>query len=353
VKEQFPLAFGQREGVALSDFHEAYNAVAEKAIETAAPSFLAETHKVQWTLVTASLGLISLALFKIGKVKIGDSTVDVDRQVFVWYAAFVIALLVAFAFRAWLDLHRASLAREKDDERNDRIRALVVRVWNIRSLEQNGWFELFHQIGLRYTQFQRIRSKKSADELPEESAAALLPLDMEAARKDPELAAQLSAQAEFVANFLDELDGDLRTFRVAVEAHDAAHDKEPDQVDPVFDPGALGPRLARSRKVEELYEKHLEPWFDARSKLSSAFVHTAIDKRTERERLMLEAQRNLQRKTRRIRRLYAWCEISPPVALALIVVLYVLANLPPQGGGGPHATSDGAAATLRRATLVP
>jgi hypothetical protein len=353
VREQFPLAFGQREGVSLGEFHEAYNALAEKAIEAAAPSLLAETHKVQWALVAASLGLISLVLFKIGKIKIGDSVVDVDRQVFVWYAVFVIALLIAFAFRARLDLQRASLAQAKNQERNNRIRTLVVGVWNTRTLEQNGLFELFDQIGRRYTQYKRIHSKKSAEDFPEEAASPSLPLNMDAARKDPEIAAQISAQEEFIANLLDELDRDLQSFKAAVEALDAVPDKERDPLDEVIDPQALGRALARGRKLDELYDKLLEPWFSARSKLSSEFLGAAMDKRTERERLMLESQLNLMRKTLHIRRLYVWCEISPPVALALIVVFYVLANLPAQGSGSLHTPSSGASATLRHGTQAP
>lgn len=81
VKAEFPLVFGAKDLVSSDDFYQAYNAVAEHSIRATDPPLKSVTHKHQWTLMGAAIGLIALVLFKVGKIKVADAVINVDRQV--------------------------------------------------------------------------------------------------------------------------------------------------------------------------------------------------------------------------------------------------------------------------------
>lgn len=324
IKAQFPLMFGTKEMVSTADFYQAYNAIAEHSIKAADPALKSETHKHQWTLAGASIGLIALILFKVGKIKIAEALVVIDQQVLIWYAVFVAALLLTFMLRAALDLKRASLARKKDSEKLLTLSELVEMAWARKNIQQYYWLELFHQIGERYAAYHDAAASTSNAEPFEQPDTRVLKLDIASLRKLEEFGSQIELHESFVASLLKDLDRDVERFKDEVMEYDS-----PPRQNATL---AGGSRWARYKKVQELFDQNLKRWFDARNSMADAALDAAIDKRSKRESQMLDAQLQLLRQAQSIRRLYAFLEIALPAALALTSVVYAIRTVLPEGG---------------------
>lgn len=312
IRAQFPLIFGDKEMVPASQFYEAYNAVAEHSIRSSEPALKSETHKHQWTLAATSIGLIALILFKVGDIKIGNTTVTVNRNVLIWYGVFLLAMLLSFLLRAMLDLRRAALARNKDSEKLSVLTDLVQMAWARRNIQQYFWMELFYQIGLRYAAYYKARS--NTDDEPSLGQIDMrVKLDIESLRKLEDFREEICAHEEFVNKLVANLDSDLQRFEDKVLEHDH----------PIISPQSRGHKdWERFSAVTALYDRHLKAWFEARNSLSSATLDAATDKRAMLETKMLDAQLALLQQARTIRRLYAFSEIAVPTILAVGALTY-------------------------------
>jgi hypothetical protein len=318
VRRQFSLLFGGDDLVPSAQFFETYNAVADYSMRTAEPAFKAETHKLQWTLLTSSLGLLALILFKVGSIKIGDVSVTVNHDVLTWYGGFLVALMLSFLLRARLDFSRAELARRKDADKISQLGRLVDAAFLKRRIQHYFWIELFNQIGERYDSYGRISGGQLAAELTHTDIPNY-DLDLEKLKDFEEYSTQIESHGAFVKAFIVDLDADLGRFENRLGELDertrrARRSGDADSLDV----HALG-HFSASRA---LFDKYLKPWFDAKSTLSSELLDVVVDKRATREFHMQEAQLSLLEKARKIRALYAFTEIALPVGLALAALAY-------------------------------
>lgn len=318
VREQFPLLLGKKEMVTKTEFQEAFNAVAEQGMKWAEPALQSETHKHQWTLVGASVALFVIVLFNVGKIKVGEATIDVDRQVLLWYSAFLMALLLTYLIRAGLDLKRAALAREKDAEKLSVLSDMIEVAWLRRNIEHYFWLELFHQIGARYGVYHRARSPRDSEPF-EHIDMRILKLDLAALQKDDVLAPEIAAHEDFVSRLIQAMDVDVERFSdklleyedtISTSAHSKLHSDHD-----------------RFTKVGELFERYLQPWFDARTKLTDEQAEKILEKGATREERMLEAQLSLLTRAKRIQGAYAMTEIALPSLLAAGAVVYAVSTV--------------------------
>lgn len=319
VKTEFPLIFGAKDLVSTADFYNGYNVVAEHSIRATNPPLKSETHKHQWTLMGAAIGLIALVLFKVGKIKIAEAVINVDRQVVTWYAVFVSALLLTFLLRAALDLKRASLTLKKDSEKLTALSDTVEMAFAVRNIQHYYWLELFHQIGERYTVY--LDATASA---PEAIKALnvdmrIINLDIKTLKEVSEFHSQIEGHEAFITSLVKDLDKDVARFKDKVDAYNHSLKNE-----------ALDVRVSDWKHfshIEELFDRHLKPWFDAREALTDAVLDAVLDKGAMRESQMLDAQLKLLRKAKIIRRMYSLSEILLPSILALASVIYAVESI--------------------------
>ena len=323
IRNQFPLIFGDRDLVSSADFYEAYNAVAEYTVKSSEPALKSESHKQQWSLAGASIGLIALILFKVGELKIGDVKVAVDSKVLVWYAVFLSILLATFLLRASLDLKRAALARNKDSNKLDLLKDLVQTAFVKRNLQQFFWLELFHQIGLRYETYSKAQVTDPNDAPHERIDMRILKMDIAGLKKLEEFSAEIVSHEEFVEDMVRQLDSDAQRFLNRVLEYD----------NPVMSKSTLqeSGSWGRFSSVTQYFDTYLKAWLDARDALSSVSLDVSLDKRAMRETVMLDAQLALLRKARNITRLYTFTEIALPTLLALSALGYVVFTLHASG----------------------
>ena len=323
IRREFPLLFGGDDLVPSAQFFEAYNAVADYSIRTAEPAFKPETHKLQWTLLTSSLGLLALILFKIGSIRIGDASVSVNRDVLTWYGGFLLALMLSFILRALLDFSRAELARRKDADKLTQLGCLVDAAYLKRRIQHYFWIGLFNQMGERYDAYGKIAQSQPILDLPH-TEIPNYELDIEALKEIEEYSAQIESHDAFVKALIASLDADLGRFENRLGEFDERIRRARQNDDPY----ALEMlELKRFPNSRALFDQYLKPWFDVRGKLASDMLDTVLDVRATREWRMLEAQLGLQRKARGIRRLYAFTEIALPLGLAIAALAYDVRTL--------------------------
>lgn len=327
VRRQFPLLFDDQAAVSTADFQHAYNAVAEYAVAAARPALQPETHKQQWLLASASIGLIALIFFKVGELKVADVQVAVDGKVLIWYAVFLALLLASFLLRAWLDIRRAGLAREVDADRLYRLQNLVEAATTRRNLQLYHWLELCHQIELRYAAYDRAQSTAPSSAPFEPSDLRVLQLDTAALKQREAFRAEVESHERFVDGLVRQLEADSQRFQDKVAEHDHP----------------LRPRTGTSRRfsaVSDHFDRYLGPWFAMRNATTDLLARQALDRRERPEMAMLSGQLALLKKTRAISRLYLFTEIALPSLLALSALAYAMSTL--CGGGDAQAPASAA-----------
>ncbi|URI11985.1 hypothetical protein MW290_32170 (plasmid) [Aquincola tertiaricarbonis] len=316
VRLQFPLLFGEKELVTNTEFELAFNAIAEQGIKWAEPALKPETHKHQWTLVGTSIALYALVLFNVRKVQIGTASISVDRQVIIWYSVFAFALLLTFLLRASLDLKRAALAREKDSEKLEGLNNLVQAAWIRRNIEYHFFLELNSKIQGIYGVYDEARGL--AIESKDYNINALN-LDIEGLKKIPDYSKEIAAHEEFLAKMIKKVEKDCERFKNQLLEYESKISTRAN--------ATSNPEYDRWTKGRELFDSHLKPWFDAQNRLLNEHIAVLEGASMTREGIMLDAQKSVLTRARRIQHAYAFTEIALPSVLACGSVIYATSTV--------------------------
>ena len=100
-----------------------------------------------------------MSLFQIGKIKIGESLISVDRNLLVIYTIFIGAIIVIFLIKAYLDYQRARFVRGRNDQVISELQ-LMTRIGLLKKqIQEHFWLEIFDVIGCAYKPYADAASQ--------------------------------------------------------------------------------------------------------------------------------------------------------------------------------------------------
>lgn len=319
VRSNLPIIFGQTDSVDRETFQQKYNALVDYATAVSAPILGPETIRYQSMLLYISLLFLSLRMFRIPQVKIGDQPVSVDSRLLVIYAIFIGAIIVVFLTKAYVDYQRAHFVRTRNDQAVLELQVLLNVGLARRNIQNYFWFEIFDAIGRSY----RAYSDATAAVLnkPPDSGQSIsnqaFSLDRNALSKIPDTQAEIAKLDAYLSLLVLDLSADENRFQqeaVAIRSG-ARLESEDDLV------------LAHPRPYEKIraaFDRSLRKWLDARSHLVDEHLHIQIEYLGKSPEVQqLQAMHPVLKRIGKIRRLYAALEIAMPVAFAVLAILYV------------------------------
>jgi hypothetical protein len=318
IRNHLPMVFGDQDSVNRDKFREKYDALVDYAASVSAPFLGAETVRYQSMLLYVSLLFLSISLFRIGKVKIGEALISVDRKLLVIYVVFIAAIALIFLVKAYVDYQRARFVRERNDDASSELRNLITVGLARKHIQEYFWLEIYDAIGRCYGLYDDA-ARAALNQPPEFKHISMqaFNVDRAALGKNPETKAELDRQDAHLAALIQELGEDENRFREQAETILAAARAQPE--DPL--------RIRTHRPVEELraaYNQTLGKWIDARNRLNDQHLDFALERMGRApEVVRLEAMVGVLKRIRTIRQIYAVLEIGAPVAFAIFAIAYV------------------------------
>jgi hypothetical protein len=321
IRNNFSIIFGKSDPVDFGAFQRKYNALVDYAATVSAPFLGAETIRYQSMLLYVSVLFLSVSLFWIGRIRIGESLVSVDRNLLVIYAVFIGAVIVVFLTKAYVDYQRARFVRARNDEVLDEavseLQGLITIAFLRRRIQQYFWQELSDAIGRSYQPYAdavaaALNKQPNFEHIP----MRVWRLDRTALSENPDTKAEIARQDEFLAGLVAALTDDEKRFREKAEiilSTAQARSEDP------------GMSFSDSyQNIRAAYEQCLSKWSDARDDLASEELHLAVKNMGNTSEVVgTEAMVRVLKRIRTIRRIYAALEIAAPVALAIFAILYV------------------------------
>jgi hypothetical protein len=312
------LIFGESEAVDYSAFRQKYNALVDYAATVTAPFLGAETIRYQSMLLYLSALFISISLFRIGGVKIGDSVVSVDHKLLVVYAIFILTVIVIFLTKAYVDFQRARFVRAKNEEVQTELRELMSVGLLRKHIQEYFWLEIFDMIGRSYKVYDD--TSRAALNRPLEfthTSMQALTIDRTGLSKIPETKADIERLDAYLIWLAAELAEDEKRFREAAELIlSSAQSQSDDPILAFFD--------TPYEKIHAAFNQYLAKWFKARNVLTDKHMDVVFETMSKNpENVRLEAMVHVLERIGNIRRVYAALEIVAPVLFAIFSLLYV------------------------------
>ena len=318
IRNNLPIIFGDIDSVDRDAFRQKYDALVDYAATVSAPFLGAETIRYQSMLLYVSLLFLSVSLFRIGKIKIGESLVSVDAKLLVIYALFIGAITVVFLTKAYVDYQRARFVRARNDQARLELRELMTVGLLRKHIQEYFWLEMFDAIGRSYKAYDDA-ARATLNKPPEFKHISMqaLSLDRTALSKNSDTKAEIARQDAYLATLVAELTDDENPFRKEAEAILSSARAQPED-----------PLMAYSaRSYEEIraaYDQTLGKWLDARNHLTDEHLDIVMENMGKGPEVhRLEAMVHVLKRMGSIRRIYAALEIVTPVAFAIFAILYV------------------------------
>lgn len=312
------LVLGESEAVASSTFRAKYNSLVDGAIAVSAPFLSPDTVRYQTMLLSLSIVFISLALFRIGHIKIADSPVSVDGRLLVIYAVLILMVSLIFLMKASLDYQRARFVRERNVDPSSELQNLISLGLAMRRIQLYFWLEIFDAIGRSYKTYdEAYRAARNQPSDFSQTPMQVVTLDRKNLNKIPETKAELVRLDAYLASFVAELNEDEKQLRQEAMEILASVPEEPD--DPYT--------ILRDTRVEEIraaFEQYLFKWFNARNALTDKALDFVTDNVTHDPAVtQAKAMVEVLKRIRSIQFVYLVLEIAAPVAFAIFCILYV------------------------------
>ena len=283
------------------------------------PFLTPETIRYQSTLLYVSLIFVSVSLFQLGNIKIGENLVSVNRRLLVIYTIFIALITLIFLIKAYVDTQRALFARNRNDEVVNELRQFMAVGLQKKHIQEYFWLEVFDVIGRAYKTYADAASEAvNASPTFEHNPMNVLNLDRDSLCGVPELATEIAAQDKRLTVLTAELKEDETRFlekakRILSEARSQRQDDPYTQL-----------RSDSYERMTKAYDECLCTWFEARNKLTDEHLSQKLKEMANNpEQLQLNAMVTVMKHILKIRRIYAALEIFAPVTFAFGVILYV------------------------------
>lgn len=317
IRNNLPIVFGKTESVESDAFRKKYEAMIDYATAVSGPFLGTETIRYQSMLLYVSLLFLSVSLFRIANIKIGESAIAVDRKLLVIYAIFIGVVALVFLTKAHMDYRRASFVREKGQAYTELRELMVIGLLRSR-IQECFWLETFDTIGRSYKRYDdAVGATLHKHPDFKHISIQVINLDRTELNKNADTKAEITKQDASLAVLAAELADDEKRFQE--EADTALSIARAQPADPFN-----GSWEEASEKIHAAYAEHLRKWLGARNELVSEHLDLALEgmkKNLELNRL--EAMRAILKRVWTIRRIYAALEIFAPVAFAIFAILYV------------------------------
>jgi hypothetical protein len=318
ITSNLSLIFGESETVDYSAFRQKYNALVDYAAAVTAPFLGPETIRYQSMLLYLSALFISISLFRIPGLKIGDSVVSVDRKLLVVYAIFILTVIAIFLIKAYVDYQRAHFVRAKNEEVQLELRELMSVGLLRKHIQEYFWLEIFDTIGRSYKIYDdtaRASLNRPSEFTP--TSMQSLRIDRASLSKIPETKAEVERLDAYLTGLVAELAEDEKRFREASELIlSSAQSQSDDPILSFFD--------RPYEKIRAAFDQYLAKWFNARSVLTDKHGDLVMETMAKNpENARLEAMAHVLERIGNIRRVYAALEIVAPVLFAIFSILYV------------------------------
>ena len=317
IRDNLPIIFARSESVDRRAFLEKYNALVDYATTVSQPFLTAETTRYQSILLYVSLIFVSVSLFQIGNVKIGESLVSVNRRFLVIYTIFIAAITLIFLLKVHLDSERARLVRSRNAESYNELDQLLSIGRLKKSIQEYFWLEVFDVIGRAYKAYDDAQSE-AQNSSPNFKFVSMqvMNLDREALCRDSELATEIAAQEKHLAALTTELAEDETRFMDKAKTILSARSQPQDDLDMQLP--------SDYDRIREAYDQCLGNWFDARNALNKEHASLKRKEMTDDPELhKLKAMSTVLEGIANIRGRYAKLEVSAPVVFAFGAILYV------------------------------
>jgi hypothetical protein len=318
LRDCLSIVLGRVKSLDHAEFTKRFQLLVDAAAARSAAVLGPETVRYQGILLYASLILVSVALFAVRTIKIGDAAISVDRRLLLFYAVFIAMISIVFAVKAYVDYKRASsFAGITTAAATGEAQHLVQIALLKRRIQSYYFLEFFDAVAKAYHRYSNADAKLTGGKEPDppSSMNALL-LDRLAFGQDLELAAELDRQERLYGPLNAELAADVEQFGQAALIIASSSSA---QTDDEYQPYEEGPR-GRLRKA---FVEWLRPWLDARSQISDEHTDAVLANGDDSPELKrLNAINYVLAKAKRIQRVYVVLEIVAPLVFALAAIVY-------------------------------
>ena len=318
IRDNFSIIFGLSESVARDAFLLRYNAFLDSAAAVSASVLGPETIRYQSMLFYVSVLFVSVSLLRLGKIKVFDNLISVDRRLLVIYAVFIGAIIVVFLIKAYVDYQRALFVRDRHQQVTTELRDLIAVGLSKRHIQEYFWLELFDAIGRTYKVYDDA-GREAANSAPEfrHTPSQVFILDRKALYKNIDTKAEITRQEIFLASLVTELTADETRLR--------------DEAEIILSPARAQPEDPltfftdrRYEKIRAVFEQTLDKWFVVRNSLTDEHLDSVMENlRYSQETQQLDAMIHRMKRILKIRRVYAAIEVAAPVLFAIFAILYV------------------------------
>lgn len=317
LREGLSIVLGRVNSVDHAEFNKRFQLLVDSAAARSAPVLGAETVRYQGILLYASLIFVSVALFAIRTIKIGDTPISVDHHLLLFYAVFIAIISIVFVVKAYMDYQRAIFTGITNVAAMTETRHLVEIALLKRRIQSYYFLEFFDAVGKTYQRYSdadaKLSGKKEAD--PPSSLNALQ-LDRVAFGRDPELAAELDRQERLYGALNAELAADVGQFdQAALVVVNASASQTDDDYEPYED---------RPRgRLEKAFVEWLRPWFDARNQINDEHLDAVLANAGNSPELKrLNSIVFVLKQSNKIQGVYVALEIVAPLVFALTAIVY-------------------------------
>ena len=303
-REHLPRVFGLRAREDRATFREKYVAFLDD-VDRASAAFLSpETIRYQSSVLYASVLFVVVVLFRVGTIKIVDTSVAVDLTFLVIYTIFIAMIAVLFSLKFLLDRERASTGKKKQDEAYRELKELIELRAQKTLIQHHFWLEAQNRI--RHV-FDEQDAAIAALVPSSETGPARMdmleldPIDVEALRRDPEFVAEIEEHEAFLAQLDGDVAYDERLFR------DAGWSSSRQMTD-----------------VAEAFEQYLRKWDKALQALLDESLDVAV-RPLDKNPLWTQTISTVDTVVAswKVRSRYVWLELIAPMAFAVLAVLGV------------------------------
>jgi len=316
VRSKLPIAFGKSEFFDPDSFENNLDPLVDYATKVSEPFLRPETIRYQSILLYVSFIFVSINLFSISKVKIGDSFVYADWKLLLFYKFFIATITILFILKSSVDYERAKFTRRKNIQAFPNAVELINDSLIKRDIQNYFWLEIYDAIGHAYEPYSNAIAEsinKPLDFNYIRTNSYLL--DIDTLRNIPEFALDIEANEKLVAELVTELEKDVgrfkeRTKRILSERQAALNNH------------LMSPYDSSLNEIYNAFNQCLKSWFDARSNLEhesrlAQFNHIVNSP----EALGFEKIKKIINRIMIIRHFYTAIEVIFPILFAVIVLV--------------------------------
>jgi hypothetical protein len=317
LRDGLSTVLGRVNSVDQAEFIKRFQSLVDSAAARSAPILSAETVRYQGILLYASLILVSVVLFAVRTIKIGDAEVSVDRHLLFFYAVFIAMISVVFVVKAFVDSKRTVFAGITNVAALGDAQHLVEIALIKRQIQSYYFLEFFDAVAKGYQRYSDAVANLAGRQVedPPTSMNALL-LDRVAIGREPELVTELDRHELIYGALNAQLAADVGQFDQATLVAVSASTAQTDDEHVPYDETPRG-RLATASQA------WLHPWLDARNKINDEHLDAVLtNARNSPELKRLNSIIFVLKQPSTIQRVYVALEIVAPLIFALGAIVF-------------------------------